>query len=60
MIEKILITAHENKLTCFLQMKIPHFCKMGAGKFASSLQHYNCIFQSCQRFANAHSYGLCP
>jgi len=28
----------------FLQMKIPHFCKMGAGKFASSLQHYNCIF----------------
>ena len=45
---------------CFLQMKIPHFCKMGAGKFASSLQHYNCIFQSCQGFANAHPYGLCP
>jgi len=32
----------------------------GCWKIASSLQHYNCIFQSCQRFANAHSYGLCP
>jgi len=30
----------------------------GCWKFASSLQHYNCIFQSCQRFANAHSYGF--
>jgi len=44
----------KGEYNCFLQMKIPHFCKMGAGKFASSLQHYNCIFQSCQGFANAH------